>query len=75
MSRCIKLTIASAMLLVASFAAAPKSAEAGYGYGHSYGYRPSYGYNYYTPSYNYYTPSYYAPAYHCAPTYGYGFGY
>jgi hypothetical protein len=70
MKRLVKLSIAPAVLLVASLFASTSTAEAGYGYGYGhYGFR-SYGYNYYAPTYYY--PSYYhVPVYN----YHYGWGY
>jgi hypothetical protein len=66
MNRLVKLSVASAMLLVASLFATGNKAEAGYGYG--YGYH-SYGYRHYAPTYYY--PTYYK----VVPVYNYGFCY
>lgn len=63
MSRLLKMIAIPAVILGASFVAAPKAAEAhGFGYGYGYGYnsyyRPYYQ-SYYYPTYSYgYYPSY-----------------
>ena len=60
MSRLLKLIAIPAVMLAASFAATPSTAQAGYGYGYGFNsyYRPIYSYNYYTPTYYSY-PTYY----------------